>query len=60
MLVGVYHRVAGRYSKAWANANEFVPERWLGEDQEYNNDDRGVMNPYNVGPRNCVGQVWVF
>lgn len=56
-LVGVYHWTAGRYSRAWKDADSFVPERWLPDNEEYKDDHRGVINPYNIGPRNCVGQV---
>ena len=54
-LVGVYHWAAGRYSRAWEDVDEFVPERWLHEDDRYAKEDHGVMNTFNIGPRNCVG-----
>jgi cytochrome P450 len=56
-LVGVYHWVAGRYSRAWRNADSFIPERWLPNSNEYSEDWRNVIQPYQVGPRNCAGQV---
>ena len=40
------------------DANKFVPERWLG-DPEYAHDERGVLQPFSVGPRNCIGKKYV-
>lgn len=37
---------------------KFVPERWLG-DPEYAHDVRGVLQPFSVGPRNCIGKKYV-
>ena len=58
--VGVYHWAAGHWSGAWKDHDKFLPERWLpenqGENGEYRDDKRGVIQPFNVGPRNCVGQ----
>jgi cytochrome P450 len=60
-FVGVYHWAAGRYPRAWTDVEDFVPERWLNGAEEnisarYKDDARGVINPFNVGPRNCAGQ----
>ncbi|KPI45628.1 putative sterigmatocystin biosynthesis monooxygenase stcF [Cyphellophora attinorum] len=54
--VGVYHWVAGRYPGAWKDAESFVPERWLPGGADHKDDLKGVIQPFNVGPRNCVGQ----
>lgn len=57
-LVGVYHWAAGRYSQAWTDADSFIPERWLEEgiNGKYADDQRGVINSFQAGPRNCPGQ----
>lgn len=34
---------------------KFIPERWMGE-PEFENDNRKVVNPFSVGPRNCIGR----
>jgi len=34
---------------------QFIPERWLG-DPAFIDDKRKVMQPFSVGPRNCIGQ----
>ena len=40
-----------------------MPERWLGE-ARYAGDKRAVMQPFHVGPRNCLGigcvALWVL
>jgi len=37
------------------NADSFVPERWLG-DEDYANDKRQGCQPFSFGPRNCLGK----
>jgi len=34
--------------------DQFVPERWLG-DPRFANDDRKIVMPFSIGPRNCIG-----
>jgi cytochrome P450 len=37
----------------------FVPERWLKDDgrpERYRGDDRKAMQPFSLGPRNCLGK----
>lgn len=34
----------------------FIPERFLGEDPRYANDCLSLMEPFSVGPRNCIGK----
>nr|AEA35023.1 hypothetical protein [Fusarium fujikuroi] len=33
----------------------FIPERWL-PDTGYENDRKGILQPFLIGPRNCIGQ----
>lgn len=33
----------------------FIPERWL-PGTEYNDDRRDVLQPFSIGPRNCLGK----
>nr|QSG30344.1 CYP65EY1 [Hormonema carpetanum] len=35
--------------------DEFIPERWL-EDLEFRNDKKSALQPFSVGPRNCIGK----
>ncbi|KAM0806625.1 putative Cytochrome P450 [Seiridium cardinale] len=39
----------------FSQPDEFIPERWLG-DERFKNDTREVMQPFSVGPRNCIGR----
>ena len=34
---------------------EFHPERFLGA-EEFKDDDFGVLQPFSIGPRNCIGR----
>jgi len=45
---------AHRLSSNWRDADQFVPERWLGYDR-YKADNRGAFAPFSAGPRNCIG-----
>jgi cytochrome P450 len=38
----------------FAKPFEFRPERWLG-DPQFANDRRDALNPFHIGPRNCIG-----
>ncbi|KAF2735908.1 cytochrome P450 [Polyplosphaeria fusca] len=51
----------GREPKYWHRAAEFLPERWLSPATDdpkspFFNDRREVVNPFSMGPRNCMGQ----
>ncbi|KAK0105890.1 hypothetical protein ONS95_004403 [Cadophora gregata] len=42
----------------FADPRKFVPERWLKGDEcpeRYRGDNRKAMQPFSVGPRNCIG-----
>ena len=38
---------------------EFRPERWLG-DSEFADDKLDALEPFSIGPRNCLGKVQYF
>lgn len=44
-----------RYPANFHRADEFVPERWLG-DEEFAKDKFDAFKPFGFGPRNCVGE----
>lgn len=52
--VGVATLAASLSDKSWVDGGAFRPERWLGEGWE--GDDRRAMQPFIVGPRNCLGR----
>ncbi|RMZ66223.1 cytochrome P450 [Pyrenophora seminiperda CCB06] len=55
--VGV-HQWSTYYSPShFHNPEIFAPERWLPDPpSEYKNDKLGCVQPFHVGPRNCVGK----
>lgn len=56
--VGVPMWASFRSERNFRDADKFVPERWLGE-PEYAHDARDVMQPFSIGPRNCIGKKYV-
>ena len=55
----VHHLATYRCEKNFKNANEFHPERWLG-DPSYAGDNLAAVEPFSTGPRNCLGKVCSF
>ncbi|KAI6908252.1 cytochrome P450 [Hortaea werneckii] len=53
--IGVHHLSTYRMESHFKNANEWHPERWLG-DPEYKDDHLDALEPFSVGPRNCLGK----
>ncbi|KAK4508554.1 hypothetical protein PRZ48_002293 [Zasmidium cellare] len=52
---GVAQYAANRYKPAFRDADSFIPERWLG-DAKYAADELELVQPFAIGPRNCLGQ----
>ncbi|KAF9888571.1 hypothetical protein FE257_008503 [Aspergillus nanangensis] len=56
------HQFAAYHSpRNFHNPEQFIPERWLPETQAdpsspFYNDNREVLQPFSVGPRNCIGR----
>ena len=41
----------------WTDSDTFLPERWFSDaPSRYAADDRDFFQPFNVGPRNCLGK----
>jgi len=53
--IGVHHLSTYRNEEFFRKPYEFHPERWLG-DPEFKDDKLDAMEPFSVGPRNCVGK----
>jgi cytochrome P450 len=53
--LGVHHLATYRNEKFFGKAGEFHPERWLG-DAEFKDDRLDALEPFSVGPRNCLGK----
>lgn len=46
----------------FAHPLEFAPERWLdgpARDGRFARDKQHALQPFSVGPRNCIGKKWV-
>lgn len=50
VLVGTYN--LHRHPDYWANPDQFIPERWLGNEPP---TSRYAYMPFGAGPRTCVG-----
>ena len=55
--VAVHQSAAYRSSCNFYQPMSFIPERWLPDaPREFANDDKAVLQPFSVGPRNCIGR----
>ena len=41
-------------------AHEFRPERWLPDTSGFATDKKAALNPFLLGPRNCIGQLLAY
>ncbi|CAM3626647.1 cytochrome P450 [Flavobacterium chungbukense] len=51
-LIGVSFYELHRNEKYWKNPNDFIPERFLGEQKKYSMQ---YFYPFGAGPRMCIG-----
>jgi cytochrome P450 len=58
MAVSVHVLSAGHSERNFTRATDFVPERWmeLPPGSEFEGDDKGGIQPFSYGPRNCAGK----
>lgn len=52
-MVEVQQWAMGHCASNWENAQQFIPERFLGEDLD---DNLEAYQPFSVGPRACLGR----
>jgi len=57
--VSVSHWSAYQSEINFRDPKMFIPERWLG-DPRYDGDAKEVLQPFSIGPRNCLGKKRVF
>jgi cytochrome P450 len=50
------HYATSRFPGYFTEPDDFHPERWLG-DERFRDDRLDAVQPFNVGPQNCLGQV---
>jgi cytochrome P450 len=55
--VAVYHKPTYQWPAYFHRADEFHPERWMREDGAFAHDRLDAVEPFSVGPRNCIGKV---
>ncbi|KAJ5761611.1 hypothetical protein N7533_003650 [Penicillium manginii] len=58
-VVNVSQWSAYRSETNFIRANEFIPERWLG-DSEFTKDAKGAFQPFSVGPRACICKKFAY
>ncbi|KAJ2992986.1 hypothetical protein NUW58_g1986 [Xylaria curta] len=54
-VVTINHYCSNTSSSNFRNPMQFIPARWMG-DEAYAEDNRDVVQPFSVGPRNCPGK----
>ncbi|KAI2468982.1 cytochrome P450 [Annulohypoxylon bovei var. microspora] len=54
-IVSVWQWAINRNPDLWTDADMYVPERWMG-DPRYKHDALEAMQPFSIGPRNCIGR----
>jgi cytochrome P450 len=55
--VGVPQIVANHSPLNFAEPDSFIPERYLEKHEpRFSGDNRAVVQPFSLGPRNCIGQ----
>ncbi|KHN94126.1 cytochrome P450 ClCP1 [Metarhizium album ARSEF 1941] len=54
-VVGVHHWAVYHMEEHFKDPFNFHPERFLG-DPKFANDNRKILQPFHVGPRNCIGR----
>lgn len=55
ILMSTSH-MSHRLPEYWPQPNDFLPERWLAEDNGTVNHKKNAWRPFEQGPRNCIGQ----
>lgn len=54
-IVAIHQWALYRREEYFTDPNHYHPERWLG-DSRFANDKREALQPFHVGPRNCLGR----
>ncbi|KAI8633029.1 putative cytochrome P450 monooxygenase [Xylariaceae sp. FL1651] len=54
-VVSVYQWAINHDERFWTEPEKFAPERWM-DDPKYKGDQLDAMQPFSVGPRNCIGR----
>ncbi|CAJ2506672.1 Uu.00g078580.m01.CDS01 [Anthostomella pinea] len=54
-VVAVWQYSVNHHPDYWTEPMTFAPERWMG-DPKYKSDQLDAMQPFHIGPRNCIGR----
>ncbi|KAI1333564.1 cytochrome P450 ClCP1 [Xylariaceae sp. FL0016] len=54
-VVAVWQWAINHDPTLWTEPEAFAPERWMG-DERFKGDQLDAMQPFSVGPRNCIGR----
>ncbi|KAI1209013.1 cytochrome P450 ClCP1 [Annulohypoxylon truncatum] len=54
-VVAVWQYSVNHNPNFWTEPDSFAPERFMG-DPKFKNDQLDAMQPFSVGPRNCIGR----
>ncbi|CAI7661785.1 unnamed protein product [Penicillium palitans] len=52
--LSVHHWATYRNPQNFRLPNQFIPERWIGD--EFASDNKAAFQPFSFGPRNCIGK----
>ncbi|KAJ5680025.1 hypothetical protein N7536_011164 [Penicillium majusculum] len=52
--LSVHHWATYRNAQNFRLPNQFIPERWIGD--EFATDNKTAFQPFSFGPRNCIGK----
>lgn len=55
-IVRMNHWATYRSPRNFVRPNEYIPERWLPNAPGFENDHKNALQPFHVGPRNCIGR----
>ncbi|KAJ5664695.1 hypothetical protein N7462_011508 [Penicillium macrosclerotiorum] len=58
-VVACHHYATYHSSSNFALPDNFIPERWLGKDARFDGDKKDALQPFSLGPRNCLGKKYV-
>ncbi|KAI2643133.1 putative cytochrome P450 monooxygenase [Xylaria nigripes] len=54
-IVSIFQWAVNHDERLWTEPDSFEPGRWMG-DLKFQSDQLDAMQPFSVGPRNCIGK----
>ncbi|KAJ5766345.1 uncharacterized protein N7511_003961, partial [Penicillium nucicola] len=59
-IVSCHHYASYHSESNFAFPDRFMPERWLGTNPVFENDQKDVLQPFSLGPRGCLGKALAY